>query len=70
MPACAGTDASTSMAVSSFDYGRCVEAEDCSVVQEYRQHAGDANPRSVPRAVVRAALVMLPVAGALIASQW
>ena len=56
-------------AISTFNYGSCIDAEECSVVMEYRKRAGDARSGSVRRALVKAALVTSPVAVALLAAQ-
>lgn len=55
--------------VSSFDYGACIEDESCSVIQSYRQHAGDAKRMDTQRAFAKAAVLTAPVALALLASQ-
>jgi len=56
-------------AVSSFDYGACLDSEDCSVVREYNRHNGDAKTRNVKQALAKAMLMTGPVAVALLAAQ-
>jgi hypothetical protein len=54
--------------ISSFDYGACIEAEDCSVKLAYRQHRGDGRYCSLRRAAVKAALITGPIAAVLLAA--
>lgn len=55
--------------VSSFDYGSCLESEDCSVVREYSRHSGDAKSRDLKRALAKALLMTGPIAVVLLAAQ-
>lgn len=55
-------------AVSSFNYGACLEQEGCSVVTEYHRHSGDAKPRNLKMALAKALLLTAPVAWALLAT--
>jgi hypothetical protein len=57
-------------AVSTFDYGQCLEAENCSVTQAFREHSKDHKVWDGQRAVLKACLMVAPVAVALLATQW
>lgn len=56
-------------AISSFDYGSCIDSEDCSVFLEYNRHSGDAKSRDLKRALGKALLLTGPVAVVLLAAQ-
>jgi hypothetical protein len=56
-------------AISSFDYGSCIERESCSVMTEYYRHQGDAKSRNVKAALAKALLMTGPVAVALLATR-
>lgn len=56
-------------AVSSFNYGACLDEEGCSVVAEYYKHSGDAKSRNLKLALGKAFLLTAPVAWALLATQ-
>eukprot|EP00892_Ulva_mutabilis_P006542 jgi/Ulvmu1/425/UM001_0432.1 len=56
-------------AISSFDYGSCINSEDCSVVREYNRHSADAKSRDLKKALAKALLLTGPVAVVLLAAQ-
>lgn len=65
----AGEEQIRGPAVSSFDYGSCLERDGCSVVAEYYKHSGDAKSRNLKLALAKAVLLTAPVAWALLATQ-
>jgi hypothetical protein len=56
-------------AMSSFNYGACIDAKECSVLAEYRKHGADAKKVDIKGAIAKAILLTGPVAIALLATQ-